>query len=72
MSVATTRLFRVTHGNVDVVALDHETLKRDSPVVSLTIGNIDKVDLTRVERRVCTTSSQQQPNAIRGDIPEGQ
>jgi hypothetical protein len=47
----------VTYGDIDIGALDDHTLEWDSPVITLTRRNIDKVDVTSVQRGVGTARS---------------
>jgi hypothetical protein len=62
-----------TYGDVDALALDHHGLKWDSPVITVRAGDIDKIDLTRVERRVHTTNDQQPKRTdVQNDLPKGQ
>jgi hypothetical protein len=46
----------VTYGDVDVGALDDHTLEWDSPVITLTRGNVDEVDVTSIQGAVGTAN----------------
>lgn len=61
-----------TYSNVDVVALNHHTFKGNTPVVSLTGGNIDPIDITGIDGRVYSAGNQHEHRFDLANLPKGQ